>query len=150
MPSNENRQWPCQNAENKPHQNAVQSGDANKEPFDGDSHAHEILISDYALGSNGSKSLPIEEARNQDDDDNVISSGVVQGHIHLKRKPISRRKCQKKHSSSLDTPQVQRLSLLSKLLKRDAGKENSHLLQCLRFIVNNSFLQSSSPTLHFT
>ncbi|MCO5581314.1 hypothetical protein L7F22_035193 [Adiantum nelumboides] len=51
-----------------------------------------------------------------------------------------------RHNSHPPAAWWQRPSLLSQLLSKDIEAENSLLLQCCRFIVNNAFLQASVST----
>ena len=158
MPRNDDQQQPGRpgrSVENKEYNmvSGNKSGNANKRPFNANSHACKTPVgNDDTLGAD-EKISPLEEKSQEienPDDDKVPPIRTERDQIKPRRERVPRRKRRKKHVSSHDTMQLQqRPSLLSELLKRDAGKANSHLLQCLRFIVNNCFLQSTSSILHF-
>eukprot|EP00250_Pteridium_aquilinum_P005326 c15437_g1_i2 orf=409-2400(-) len=81
------------------------------------------------------------------DDDNGFHR---KGHARKgnRNKSVSWHERRKQHHSN-DTRNAgspRQPTLLSKLLHDDIQKENSYLLQCCRFIVNNAFLQDFSPT----
>ena len=154
MPRNDDQQQPGR-LENKEYNMVSEhkSGNANKRHFNSNSHACKTpLGNDDTLGADEKISLieeKLQEIENPDGD-KVPPIRTENDQIKPRRERVPRWKRRNKHFSSHDTMQLQqRPSLLSELLKRDAGKANSHLLQCLRFIVNNCFLQSTSSILHF-
>ena len=134
--NNEKRQKPIRNAEHREHStiNKISfSAGGSERPLDGKVNIEETMD------------------RSQNIDDDKVPCKVEKRQISLGKECLSKRKRRKRHSSGPDDVQMQirQPTLLSKLLERDIKKENSYLLQCCRFIVNNSFLQHSSSALKY-